>query len=67
MLSIVVLNCNGIKYLEPCFESILKQTDSEFKTILVDNGSTDGSIDFVKKNYPWVDILLLRWPAPIIA
>lgn len=60
MLSIVVLNCNGIKYLEPCFESILQQTDSGFETILVDNGSTDGSIDFVKKNYPWVDILPLQ-------
>lgn len=59
MISIVVLNHNGIRYLKPCLDSITQQTCSNFETILVDNGSTDGSLDYIKEKYPWVDILSL--------
>ena len=59
MISIIVLNYNGIRYLKPCLDSITQQTCSNFETILVDNGSTDGSVDYIKKKYPCVEILTL--------
>jgi hypothetical protein len=40
-------------------DSIAKQTFRDFETILVDNGSKDGSLEFVADKYPWVKILSL--------
>jgi GT2 family glycosyltransferase len=60
MLSIVVLNYNGIKHLDSCFESIEQQENRDYETILVDNGSTDGSITHIRKRFPWVRIVDLQ-------
>lgn len=60
-VSVIVLNYNGKKFLKNCFSS-LNLTDYPrecFETIMVDNGSTDGSVDYVKANFPWVRILPL--------
>lgn len=51
-ISIVTLNYNGLKWLKGYFESLSKQTYKNLEIIFVDNGSTDGSVDFVKKRYP---------------
>lgn len=59
MISIVVLNHNGTRHLKSCFDSIKEQTNSDYETILVDNGSTDNSSDYVREKYPWVNILSL--------
>lgn len=40
---------NTEKYLEECIQSILKQTYSDFKVLLIDDGSTDGSWEICKK------------------
>ena len=45
--------------LSECLESLKKQTFTFFSTILVDNGSTDGSVDFVKRKFPEVRIIAL--------
>ncbi len=50
-ISIIILNYNGKQYLEGCLRSVLAQTYSEFELLLYDNASTDGSIDFVNKNF----------------
>jgi len=42
---IVVLNWNGIKDTEKCLDSLLKQTYTDFKILVVDNGSVDGSLE----------------------
>jgi len=45
LLSIVVLNCNGVMWLPKCFETILGQTIiDQIETIMVDNNSTDTSV-----------------------
>ncbi|HHT9121803.1 MAG TPA: glycosyltransferase family 2 protein, partial [Candidatus Wunengus sp. YC63] len=46
--SIIILNYNGRHYLERCLESLQRQTFQGFKLILVDNGSTDGSLEWLK-------------------
>jgi GT2 family glycosyltransferase len=58
-ISLVVLNWNGKQHLEPCFNSINEQTYKDFETLLVDNGSNDGSVELVKEKFPWVKIISL--------
>lgn len=56
-ISVIVLNWNGEKYLKNCFSSLENQTYSNFERILVDNGSEDNSIKFVRRNFPQVRIV----------
>ncbi|MBI9014106.1 MAG: glycosyltransferase [Clostridiales bacterium] len=49
MVSIIVPIYNCEKYLERCIVSILNQTYSDLELILVNDGSTDGSLDVCKK------------------
>jgi len=59
-ISIIVLNWNGRKWLEECLSSILKQRlDEEFEVLLVDNGSTDGSVAYVRQEFPHVKVVRL--------
>jgi len=59
-VSIIIVNWNGKQHLEECLDSLSKQTLKAFETILVDNGSSDGSIEFVEKNFPAVKIIKLN-------
>ncbi|MBP2668207.1 MAG: glycosyl transferase, family 2 [Deltaproteobacteria bacterium] len=49
--SVVVLNWNGRNLLRDCLDSVLQQQDGSLEVIVVDNGSTDGSVDFVRESY----------------
>ena len=44
--TIIIPNYNGLSFMEPCFESLKEQTVRDFKVLVVDNGSTDGSVEF---------------------
>jgi GT2 family glycosyltransferase/SAM-dependent methyltransferase len=57
--AVIIANWNGKKYLEDCLSSLRNQTYKNFITILVDNGSKDDSIDFVRNNFPEVNIISL--------
>jgi GT2 family glycosyltransferase len=53
-----VMTFNGKRFLERCFRTLQQRTDYEsFRLILVDNGSSDGSGDFVRKNFPDVEVM----------
>lgn len=58
-VSVLVLNHNGIKYLDPCFDSLLhlNYPQDKLELILVDNASTDGSVDHMKTRFPGVRII----------
>ncbi|MBU1255811.1 MAG: glycosyltransferase family 2 protein [Patescibacteria group bacterium] len=58
LASIIILNLNGKKFLKDCFESLKRQTYQSFEIILVDNGSIDGSVEFIKKNFPETKIIV---------
>jgi GT2 family glycosyltransferase len=60
MISVVITNYNGRRYLPDCLSSLADQTYRDFETILVDNASTDGSVEFVEENYPMVRIIRNR-------
>jgi len=51
MISIIILNYNGKRFLRECLDSVLGQTYREFEIILFDNASTDGSIAFVTSTF----------------
>ncbi len=57
LVSIVIPNWNGKHFLAGCLDSIRKQTYGSLETIIVDNGSRDGSVEFIKTNYPEVRLI----------
>lgn len=58
-VTVVIPNWNGMKWLDGCLQSLGRQDLSAFVTTVVDNGSTDGSVAYIKKNYPQVDVISL--------
>lgn len=58
-VSIVVLNWNGRQYLKDCLEALRAQTyGGPFEIVVMDNGSTDGSAEFVREHFPDVRLLV---------
>ena len=56
-VDLVIVNWNGRRYLQPCLDSLFAQHFTDFQVWLVDNGSTDGSVELVKAHYPRVAVL----------
>ncbi|MEI7028197.1 glycosyltransferase family 2 protein [Paenibacillus sp. y28] len=48
LVSIIILTRNALHYTEQCIESILQHTNEAFELIFVDNGSTDGTLDYLQ-------------------
>jgi GT2 family glycosyltransferase len=48
-VSIIVVNFNAGRWLKPCVETIIAQTESEFECFIVDNGSEDDSLSTLPK------------------
>ena len=48
-VSIIIPVYNAVKYIEQCINSILRQSYQDFKVILVDDGSSDGSASMLEK------------------
>ncbi len=57
LFSIIVVNYNGLSFLKGCFDSLLGTTYPSVEILMVDNGSTDGSVPFVERNYPQVKLI----------
>ncbi len=60
MTGIVIPNYNGTEHLKDCFESLGRQDCRDFRALMVDNGSTDDSVDFTVKNFPEIEILKIE-------
>ena len=56
-VAVVVLNWNGWQDTVQCVGSLLLMDYANFDMLLVDNGSTDGSVDHIQNAFPFVDIL----------
>jgi N-acetylglucosaminyl-diphospho-decaprenol L-rhamnosyltransferase len=57
-LSIIILCWNDLKVIPDCLASIYSGTHTtELEVIVSDNGSTDGSIEFIRENFPQVRII----------
>lgn len=57
LVYVIVLNYNGRQHLEYCLPSIMSSAYANFRVLLVDNASTDDSLEFLGKNFPQIDAL----------
>ena len=58
--TVVIPNYNGIKYMANCLESLYRLKEQAlFRVLVVDNGSTDGSMELIRDNYPQAQLVSL--------
>lgn len=57
--AVIILNWNGSKMLEKFLPSVTRYTTGDNEVIIADNGSTDNSIEFLKRHYPSLRIIQL--------
>lgn len=60
LVSIIILNYNGKRFLDGCLNSIAKQSYTNFEVVLYDNASMDGSVEYVRENFPYDFIKLIE-------
>jgi GT2 family glycosyltransferase len=58
-VSVLIVNYNGQRYLDDCLTALQKQTypRDRWEVVLVDNGSSDGSVEHLRACYPWVRLV----------
>jgi GT2 family glycosyltransferase len=54
LISVLIVNYNGLAHLPECLEALQAQTCKDFEVVIVDNGSKDGSVAWIRRNHPWV-------------
>lgn len=59
-VSIIIPNYNGAKFIKDCMDSLANQTYKDFEIIVVDNNSQDNSVEYIKNNYPMVNLISLN-------
>lgn len=59
-VTVVIPNYNGKKYINDCMDALSFQMDDSVKVIVVDNGSTDGSVEILRQEYPWARLVELN-------
>jgi GT2 family glycosyltransferase len=58
-VAVVIPNWNGLRWLGPCLQALDTQSFRDFRTIVVDNGSQDGSPDWLRDRHPEVQLVAL--------
>ena len=58
-VAVVVPNLNGLEHLPECFAALDVQSFRDFEVLLIDNGSTDGSAEWMRENAPACRVLEL--------
>src|SRR5690606_18301682 len=58
-VSIIIINYNGLPFLDELFETLDKQTFRDFEVVFVDNASEDHSVSFVTRRFPEARVLSL--------
>jgi GT2 family glycosyltransferase len=56
-VAVVILNWNGIKFLQKFLPSVLNHNPHYSQIIVADNNSSDDSVDYLKRNYPQIQIV----------
>jgi GT2 family glycosyltransferase len=59
MIDVIIPNYNGAPLLPTCLDALRRQTRRDFVVTLVDDGSTDGSLELLARDYPEVRVLAL--------
>ena len=56
-VSVVIPNFNGMPHLPECLATLSSQSFADFEVVMVDNASTDESVEWVRREHPWVRIV----------
>ncbi len=59
LIDVIIPNWNGKRHLQDCLDSLRRQIYQSFRVIIVDNGSTDNSVEFIRRHYPEVTLIAL--------
>lgn len=59
ILLVIIVTYNGMKWLDKCLSSVINST-IKADLFIVDNGSTDGSIEFIENNYPNAQFIISK-------
>ena len=57
IVSVLIVNWNGKAFISKCLDGLNGQIYRHFQTVVIDNGSSDGSVDYIKAYYPEVTVL----------
>ncbi|MBK6767184.1 MAG: glycosyltransferase family 2 protein [bacterium] len=57
LVSVIILNYNGLEFMPKCLTSLSKTEYQPTEIIVADNGSTDGSLDYIREHFPAVQII----------
>lgn len=56
-ISVQIVTWNSMRYIFDCMESLMRQTYRDFSILIIDNGSDDETVSFIRSNYPTVSVL----------
>jgi GT2 family glycosyltransferase len=59
VVTVIIVNWNGKRLLQECLESLANQTYRDFSIVVVDNGSVDGSVEWLKQKFLNVHVISL--------
>src|SRR3989338_11543951 len=57
LVSIIIVNWNGRNIIGDCLRSLERNTYKNYEAIVVDNASTDDSVDYILKNFRFVKLI----------
>ncbi len=57
--TVVIPNYNGIQYIEECLRSVMEQSEESYDVLVIDNGSKDASLEWIKEHYPGIHCIAL--------
>lgn len=60
LVSVVIVNYNGKRFLKDCLKSLKDSNYKNLEILLVDNGSSDDSLKYVKRYFPKIHIIELK-------
>jgi GT2 family glycosyltransferase len=60
MIDIIIPNYNGVALLPTCLNALRRQTRQDFQVTIVDDGSTDQSLELLARTYPEVQLVVME-------
>jgi GT2 family glycosyltransferase len=56
-VSIIIPHLSGYEHLATCLEAVGATISDDVETVVVDNGSVDGSVEAARRRFPWIRVL----------
>jgi hypothetical protein len=60
LINVVIPNWNGLEWLKVCLPALRRQTFSDFEVTIVDNGSIDGTVEWIQSHFRHIHLISNR-------